>query len=152
MDRPLVVTDPNDSVVDVIREAGELAAAVDAPLLVLTVVTESEYENDVDVLGEIDRIEQSGFSPEPDVYAKKIAQTAIKDLLSDLDLETEAIGRYVESEGDRAKTIIDVAESNNCDYIFLLGRQRSPTGKAIFGDTTQSVILNFDEYVVTVAE
>ncbi|XVH33134.1 universal stress protein (plasmid) [Haloferacaceae archaeon DSL9] len=152
MKRPLVVTDPNDSVVDVVREAGELATAVDAPLCVLTVLTADEYENDAEVLGAIDRVERSNFSPEPEVYAEKIAQTAIADLLSDLELETKAIGRYVERESDRADAIVRTAEKNDCDYIFLLRRQRSPTGKAIFGDTAQSVILNFDDYVVTVAE
>ncbi|MFC7230672.1 universal stress protein [Saliphagus sp. GCM10025308] len=152
MERPLVVTDSSDAVVEVIREAGELAAAADAPLLVLTVVTESEYEKDVDVLGTIDQIERSGFEPNPGEYAEKVAQTAINDLLSDLALETEAVGKYVEDDGDRADAILDVAAANDCDYVFLLGRKRSPTGKALFGDTAQSVILNFDGYVVTMAE
>lgn len=152
MERPLVVTDSSDAVVEVIREAGELAAAADAPLLVLTVVTESEYEKDVDVLGTIDQIERSGFEPNPGEYAEKVAKTAINDLLSDLALETEAVGKYVEDDGDRADAILDVAAANDCDYVFLLGRKRSPTGKALFGDTAQSVILNFDGYVVTMAE
>ncbi|UTF52450.1 universal stress protein [Natronosalvus rutilus] len=152
MERPLVVTDSSDAVVEVIREAGELAAAADVPLLVLTVVTESEYEKDVDVLGTIDQIERSGFEPDPGEYAEKVAQTAINDLLSDLALETEAVGKYVEDDGDRADAILDVAAANDCDYVFLLGRKRSPTGKALFGDTAQSVILNFDGYVVTMAE
>ncbi|MFC7215879.1 universal stress protein [Saliphagus sp. GCM10025334] len=152
MERPLVVTDSSDAVVEVIREAGELAAAADAPLLVLTVVTESEYEKDVDVLGTIDRVERSGFEPNPEEYAEKVAQTAINDLLSDLALETEAVGRYVEDDSDRADAILDVAAANDCDYVFLLGRKRSPTGKALFGDMAQAVILNFDGYVVTMAE
>lgn len=152
MDRPLVVTDQRATVVDLIQEAGGLAAAVDAPLLVLTVVTESEYENDAEVLGEIERVERSNYNLEPEAYAAKIAETAIEDLLSDRDLEAEAIGRYVDASGDRANAILEVAAANDCDYIFLLGSRRSPTGKAIFGDTTQSVILNFDGYVVTMAE
>lgn len=152
MDRPLVVTDPSESVVDIIREAGELAAAADAPLLVLTVVTEDEYQNDADVLGVIEQVERSNFNLKPAAYAEQVAETAITDLLSDLDIETEAIGKYVDSDDDRADAILEVAEANECDYIFLMGRQRSPTGKAIFGDIAQSVILNFDNYVVTTAK
>lgn len=152
MERSLVVTDSSDSVVDIIREAGELAAAADAPLLVLTVVTEDEYQNDADVLGVIEQIERSNFNLKPAAYAEQVAETAITDLLSDLDIETEAIGKYVDSDDDRADAILEVAEANECDYIFLMGRQRSPTGKAIFGDIAQSVILNFDNYVVTTAK
>lgn len=152
MERPLVVTDQSDAVVDLIQEAGDLAAAVDAPLLVLTVVTESEYENDAEVLGAIERVERSDFNLGPAAYAEKVAETAIGDLLSTRDLETDAIGRYVEDSGDRANAILDVAEANDCDYIFLVGSRRSPAGKALFGDLAQSVILNFDGYVVTGAE
>jgi nucleotide-binding universal stress UspA family protein len=152
MERPLVVTNQSDVVVDLIQEAGDLAAAVDAPLRVLTVVTESEYENDAEVLGEIECIEQSNYNLEPGAYAEKIAETAISDLLSERTLETEAIGRYVEDGGDRADAILEVAEANDCDHIFLMGSRRSPAGKALFGDTAQSVILNFDGYVVTMAE
>lgn len=152
MERPLVVTDQSAAVVDLIQEAGSLAAAVNAPLLVLTVVTESEYENDAEVLGEIERVERSNYNLEPEAYAEQIAETAIDDLLSDLDLEAEAIGRYVDTSGDRANAILQVAAANDCDYIFLLGSRRSPTGKAMFGDMTQSVILNFDGYVVTITE
>jgi len=31
--------------------------------------------------------------------------------------------------------------------VFVRGRRRSPTGKAVFGDTAQAVILNFDGFV-----
>lgn len=149
MEQPLVVTDPSEKVVDVVREAGELAAATDVPLIVLTVVTMEEYENDAEILGTIADIEGSSYNLAPAEYAEEVAGTAVADILSDLDLETETVGRYVEGDGDRADAILDVAAENDCDYVFLLGRRRSPTGKAIFGDTAQSVILDFDGYVVT---
>ena len=151
MERPLVVTDSNDSVVDLIREAGELAAAANAPLLVLTVVTRAEYENDAEVLDAIGDVEGANYGIGPKAYAADVAETAIVDLLSDLDLEAESVGAVVDSDDDRADAILEVAEANDCDYIFLLGRKRSPAGKMIFGDTAQAVILNFDEYVVTSA-
>lgn len=152
MERPLVVTDSSDTVVDLIREAGVLAEASESPLTVLTVVTESEYQNDAEVLGTIGEIEGAEYRMEPATYAEEVASTAITDLLSDLDLETEAIGRAVGDDDDRADAILEVAEANGCDYVFLIGRRRSPTGKALFGDTAQSVILNFDGYVVTHSE
>lgn len=151
MDQALVVTDPSDSVVDVIEEAGELAELAGVPLTVLTVVTDEEYRKDAEVLGAIADVEGSSYNLEPADYAEEVAETAIADLLADRDVETEAVGRYVDDDGDRADAILEVADERGCDYVFLLGRRRSPTGKAIFGDTAQAVILNFDGYVVTTA-
>ena len=149
MERPLVVTHPDDSVTDIIREAGELAADLDIPLRVLTVVTSEEYDNDTDVLDAIGTIEGSVSQPRPEQYAKRVAAQAADDLLSDLDLKTIPIGAYVEDADRQAAKILEVARQHECDYIFMFGRRRSPTGKAIFGDTAQKVILNFDQYVVT---
>ena len=152
MERPLVVTDPSENVVEIIREAGELAAEMDSPLLVLTVVTESEFDSDASVLGSIGEIERTSYDMTASSYAEQIAQTAIDDLLSEYDIEIEPIGRSVGDNGERSEAILEVAEERDCDYIFLLGQRRTPTGKAIFGDTAQSVILNFDGYVVTLSE
>lgn len=149
MDRPLVVTDSSDSVVELIEEAGELAELADTPLTVLTVVTDEEYQKDAEVLGTIADIEGSSYTLDPADYAEEVAETAIADLLAERDVETEAVGRYVDDDADRADAILEVAQQRDCDYVFLMGRRRSPTGKAIFGDTAQSVILNFDGYVVT---
>lgn len=152
MKRPLVVTDSSDRVEELVREAGELAADAGVPLTVLTVVTQDEYENDAKILGKIADVEGSTTNPTPDAYAEQVAQTAVSDLLLEFDLDTETVGRSVPEDDDRADAILDVAAENDCDYIFLLGRRRSPTGKAIFGDTAQSVVLNFDQYVVTMTE
>lgn len=152
MDRPLVVTDPSDRAPELIREAGELAAANDAPLRVLTVVSTEEFRNDAEVIGTIADAEGESYNMTAKEYAESVANSAITDLLSDLDIETEAIGRAVDDDDDRAETILRVARNNECDYVFLIGQRRRPTGKAVFGDTAQRVILNFDEYVVTLTE
>lgn len=152
MDRPLVVTDSSDRAPELIREAGELAAAADAPLRVLTVVSDEEFENDAAVIDAIGDVEGSSYNMTASEYAESVANSAISDLLSDLDVETEAIGRSVADEDEQADAILSVAEDNGCDYIFLIGQRRRPTGKAMFGDTAQRVILNSDQYVVTLTE
>lgn len=40
--------------------------------------------------------------------------------------------------------ILQFADEQDCEHIFVTGRKRSPTGKAVFGDVAQSLILNFE--------
>lgn len=152
MDRPLVVTDPSDRAPELIREAGEVAASNDVPLRVLTVVSGDEYENDASVIESIGDVEHATYNSNPAEYARNVASSAISDLLSDLDIETKAIGRSVEDGDERADAILSVARDEACDYVYLIGQRRRPTGKAVFGDTAQRVILNFDHYTVTLTE
>lgn len=152
MERPLVVTDPSDQAPELIREAGELAASLDVPLRVLTVVTQDEFDEDADIYAAIATTDRTEYTLGRDEYAEDVANSAARDLLLDLDLEVHTIGRGVDDAGDRADAILEVAAEEECDYLFLTGRRRSPTGKAVFGDTAQRVILNFDGYVVTLMD
>lgn len=152
MDQPLVVTGPTDGAIDVIKEAGSLASKLDVPLKVLTVITQEEFENDINVLSNIDKMDPISGSYSREEYAESVAQQAADDLLSDLDLVTETIGVGVDDETDEANAIIETAEQHDADYVFIAGRKRRPTGKAVFGDTTQRVILNYDGSVVVKTE
>ncbi|WP_331233647.1 universal stress protein [Natronorarus salvus] len=152
MDHPLVATDSSDRSPELIREAGALAEAAGVPLLVLTVVTREEFEEDAAVLETIGDVEKAAYEPKPAEYARNVAESAAADLLSGFDVETGTVGRYVDDGDDRADAILQVAEELGCDYVFLTGRRRSPAGKAIFGDTAQDVLLSFDGYVVTLTD
>lgn len=44
--------------------------------------------------------------------------------------------------GDVVDVIVNVAEEIDGDMIVMSGRRRSPTGKVIFGSTTQNVLIN----------
>lgn len=48
--------------------------------------------------------------------------------------------------------ILRFAEEQNCEQIFVTGKKRSPSGKALFGDVAQSLILNFDGPVTVTTE
>jgi nucleotide-binding universal stress UspA family protein len=60
--------------------------------------------------------------------------------------------RVTESSGDPADQILDAAENEDADLIVISGRKRSPTGKALFGSVTQSVILNAERPVMVAGD
>ena len=64
----------------------------------------------------------------------------------------EEAGATVEcrrEHGDPAETILSVADDIDANCLVMVGRQRSPTGKVLFGSVVQSVILESDRPVLT---
>jgi len=53
--------------------------------------------------------------------------------------------------GDPAAEITAYAEEQDARYVVIGGRQRSPTGKALFGSVTQKVIFESPALVVNIA-
>lgn len=57
----------------------------------------------------------------------------------------DAVGvevNYAESSGDATETILETADEIDADLLCLAPRERTPTGKVLFGSVTQQVILN----------
>ncbi len=144
MQRALVVIDSTDQSRILLQQAGDLAAGVDAHLIVLSTLTKEEYKHYRDVLGIIAHEEHTSYKIKSiEDYADQIATKIANETLNSHDVEYEARGISLDGQ-DRGTTIVRIAEKLNCDHLFLTGIKRSPTGKAVFGDTTQSVILNFN--------
>lgn len=57
-----------------------------------------------------------------------------------------------EGSGNAAEEILDLAEEVDADLVAVGGRKRTPAGKALFGSTTQSVILTADGPVLVAGE
>ena len=57
-----------------------------------------------------------------------------------------------ESSGDPADQLLEVAEEEDANLIVVAGRKRSPTGKALFGSVTQTVILNANRPVMVAGD
>ena len=154
MKRALVAIDDVDVSRALLREAGQLAAGVDAELVLLSALTPEEYANSVETIQTIENIEHTSFDKKREAVlesAERYAEEIAKEEFGDLDVDYRAVGVVV-AEGGRADEIIENAEKYNCDHIFVAGRKRSPTGKAIFGDVAQAVILNFDGLVTVATE
>jgi nucleotide-binding universal stress UspA family protein len=52
------------------------------------------------------------------------------------------------SGGDPSTEILDIAEEIDADLVSVAGRKRSPSGKAIFGSVSQSILLQTDRPVI----
>ncbi|MCO8255287.1 universal stress protein [Haladaptatus sp. AB618] len=148
MKRALAVIEASESTKALVREAGELAAGVGAELVLLHVTTNEEYEETRTSLERIPNLESSYTAGQALEGARQFAADLGREVLDGVDVEHESVGRI----GDERDEILATATDLGCDHVFLAGRKRSPTGKALFGDRTQSVILDFDGAVTVVTE
>lgn len=148
MERALAVVEASESAKRLVREAGELASGVGAELVLLYVSSEEEYNETRQALADISDIDRTYTSGEALDGARQFAADIGDEMLDGLDVEYEAVGALGETE----TRILAKADAHGCDHLFIAGEKRSPTGKALFGDLTQSVILNFDGAVTVVTE
>ncbi|WP_247731260.1 universal stress protein [Halovivax limisalsi] len=144
MDRGLVVFEKTDRNKRLLETAGEFAAGAEADLVLLSTLSYAEYEEDKDALKGFERIEGTDYGI--DTFRNRLEQelqSVANETLGDTGVEYELVPRIID---DRSETdaILDAAEEYDVDHIFLVGQKRSPTGKAIFGDVAQAVILGFD--------
>ena len=140
MERALVVVHPVDGIEWLVAEAGRLAAGVGAELVVLHVDSEADYEEKRREFDEVMADEAATYDLGQAVEgAEQVADEVAREALSDVDVKYEVVGAM----GEQGERILGVAEERDCDHVFIPGRRRSPTGKALFGDTAQHVILNF---------
>lgn len=121
----------------------ELADAVtnvvggtDAEVVLLHVFSEKEFD---DTVASLDY--DFGTRPAPDeVATRHTSVRAVGDLLEAAGVEFRARGAV----GDLGESIVEVAGEEEAEMVFVGGRRRSPTGKAVFGSTAQHVMLNAD--------
>ena len=140
MERALVVAS-HEGTEQLIREAGQLAAGVGAELVFLHVTTESEYEDRRREMESLSGMEGGSYPIEQaETGAKRFASDIASQALAGMDVEYEVLGVV----GDTVDRVLQTAEKYECDHVFVTGRKRSPSGKAVFGDIAQRVILNFD--------
>ena len=130
----------------VLSTAIDLATAFETPLVVCHVRTVEEFEAHKRSLEESPDIRDFDVDAERD-HAAAVAQRALTDELEESaqGIETAVRGRV----GEPAEELLELAEELGPRYVVLGGRRRSPVGKAVFGSTTQSVLLNADRPVVT---
>lgn len=73
-------------------------------------------------------------------HAERVVQDLIEERTSSCSTEYVPIGRV----GNIPDDVFELANEHGCDHLFVQTARRSPTGKAIFGDVAQTLILNFE--------
>lgn len=136
----VAAVDRSEKAERVVREAAALAESFGEPLRVVHVLSRAGFIE----------LEQTAYDDTgaalPMDEVKEYAARFAEDAVPDLAVEYEAVGLM----GGAAQEVVDYAERNDARYIVVGPRKRSPTGKAIFGSTAQSILLNAECPVVTV--
>ncbi|ADQ66345.1 universal stress protein [Halogeometricum borinquense] len=140
MKQALVVVTPGKRGRRLIREAGEYATGTDTELVLLTIIPEDEFEEKRRAVSEIGSSDAIYTLEQAEGTAEREAMEIADDVLSELNVSYRAVSTV----GRKADTILDVAETEGVDHVFLGGRRRSPAGKALFGDVAQKVLLTFE--------
>ena len=80
-------------------------------------------------------------NPEGASVAQVASARVARDRLEEAGYDVELAETSADDPGPE---IIDLAEEADADLICVAGRQRSPAGKALFGSTSQQVLLEAD--------
>lgn len=112
----------------------DIAGATGATVILLHVFSRSAYEEGVS---------EAGYDPENPPPAHTLASRLecvdrISLALDEADIEHRIRGEI----GEVADSLVSVAEETGTDMLFVGGRKRSPTGKAVFGSTSHRVLMN----------
>ncbi len=151
MEDALVVVDDRESTAGVLREAAAYATGADAELVLYVPLSEEEFEESLAALDEIGRVENKDYSDEDALsVARQYAEDVTEEALDGFDVDYTVVTDVTEEV--EAKRVIEIGNEQDCDHVFTVGRQRSPTGKAVFGDTTQRLVLNFPGFVTVQME
>lgn len=125
----------------VVTVGEDLADAYDDQLVVVNVLDQKEFEKRDDV-------HQEGYTVEDGQNdAESVARSVVK-------ATTDRPGR-VQTRGlvgEVVNELLDETERLDATYLVIGGRKRTAVGKALFGSTTQSVLLSSDVPVVAVMD
>lgn len=133
----LAAVDGESEIDDVVSVAHQLAQDTGDELEVVNVMPQREFKN---------RWRDGGdyHAENATDEAASRAQSVVDATLDSPDSVTVK-GRV----GEIVTEVLDEAQRIDASYVVIGGRKRSPSGKALFGSNTQSVLLSADRPVVT---
>lgn len=154
MNTGLVVVDDTDRHRSLLETAGELAAGADAELVLLPMTTTDEVDAEREAIGQVSDAHVAAYGTDTIENrllhnTGQLAREALETVEGEVDFTV--VPKIVDASTE-ATAILDAAEEHGCDHIFLVGRKRSRTGKALFGSLAQTIMLTFDGQVTVELE
>lgn len=141
----LAAIDENERSNQVIEIGYDLATRYDDTVVALHVIPTDDYEAHRESVQNIPGFRNFSLDQEID-SAKNFAREFANEVLDEADMSRiVARGRV----GDVAEEILAEVQQVNPRYLIISGRRRSPTGKALFGNTAQKLLLKTDCPVVS---
>jgi len=138
------VDDDSDSS-QTLTVAKDLADKYDTELVVLHVLPQDLFKERQSNISNQPRTDVTYTLEDGEEDAEEVAASVAEAALGSLD-GVETAGRV----GTAAKEILQYAGDVDSEYLVIGGRKQSPVGKAIFGSTTQSILLQSDRPVTVV--
>ena len=137
----LATVDGDDKPDRVVTVGQDLADAYGDELVVLYVLARETFDRRRDDRNEEYTLEHG------QIDAEGVARDVV-EASTDSPGRVTARGRV----GEVVDEILDEVELTDARYLVAGGRKRSPTGKALFGSATQSILLSADVPVVAVLD
>jgi nucleotide-binding universal stress UspA family protein len=136
----VAAVDRSEEAKAIVDEALEIAEGLGDDVHVVHAVDSADF-------AALQREHVSSTTDEEGVLVRdEIAAELADDVVPEIDDRLEIVGL----EGEPAESIVEYADDIDARYIVVGGHKRSPTGKALFGNTTQSVLLSSERVVVVV--
>lgn len=132
----IAVSNTDDRRLERLAATASDAVDDDGHVVVLHAFDEDRY----DELTEQLNLPSEGEAAPDDLVRRHGVATGITERLADDDVDVTVRGAV----GDEADAILDLEASVDADQIVIGGRRRSPSGKALFGSTAQTVLLEAD--------
>lgn len=129
---------------EVVKIVCDLADTYDDTAIFLHVIPQEEYEKHRRVIADVVEFNNFTLNQEAD-SAERFAEQFVQENAEEIPSSIEYRGRV----GDIATEILKETEEVEPRFLVISGRRRSPTGKALFGDRAQKILLNAECPVVT---
>lgn len=164
----LVAIDGEQRSAQTIEVGYELADRYDDELVVLHVMPQELFDKRRQSIGQSTDTEGGSVTPvsygTPLQGSNEAVSNVANYTVEDAEADAADVAREVLDEtldkwsdvtiqgrvGEPTAEILSEAKRTDARYLVIGGRQRTPVGKAIFGSTTQSILLEVDRPVVTV--
>ncbi len=123
-------------------------AATDEQILIEAVELADAFDDELHVVHvqSYDELSETKKANTTDKTIKQQIEDTAASAAATLDRSTVPVGLI----GQPAAEILEYADEIDTRYLVIGGQKRSPVGKALFGSTTQKVLLGAERPVVTI--